>query len=257
MRFAKWRRSPPPTNSSTIDDNRLGNPTYDADYLRVWNKNTDFMREQKFVEAYQAGMKSDHRLDRHAPDTVDIHIEWRIHVCCWAAWHAKQLAGDFVECGTNTGIMSLAICHYIDFNSTGKRFFLFDTYRGIPEEQIGPEEGHAREQNLAYRDCFETTKRNFSPFPRAILVRGKVPETLQSRMIEKICYLMLDMNIAAPERAALSYLWDKIVPGGIVLFDDYGWLGYDAQKTAHDDFAAKQRVKILNLPTGQGMLIKP
>ena len=54
------------------------------------------------------------------------------------------LAGDFVECGTNTGIMSLAICKYIDFNNTGKRFFLFDTYCGIPEEQILPEERHAR-----------------------------------------------------------------------------------------------------------------
>lgn len=236
---------------------RWGDPTYDADCLRVWNKNTDFMADPLFVAAYRAGMRSDHRLDRHSPETVDIHIEWRIHVCCWAASHAKQLAGDFVECGTNTGIMSLAICHYIDFNSTGKRFFLFDTYSGIPEDQIGPQEGHAREQNLAYRDCFETARRNFSPFPSAILVRGKVPQTLPSQHIDKVCYLMLDMNIAAPECAALNYFWEKMVIGGIVLFDDYGWLGYDAQKNAHDAFAASRGVKILNLPTGQGMLVKP
>ena len=68
---------------------------------------------------------------------------------------------------------------------------------------------------------------------------------------------MLDMNIVVPKRAALAYFWDKLVPGGIVLFDDYGWLGYIAQKKAHDEFAASMGVKILNLPTGQGMLIKP
>lgn len=236
---------------------RLGNPTYDADCLRVWNKNVDFVKDERFVGAYQAGMRSDHRLDRHAPDTVDIHIEWRIHICCWAAWHAKQLAGDFVECGTNTGIMSLAICHYIDFNATGKSFYLFDTYQGIPEDQISPAEDHALDMNRAYRDCFATAVQNFSPFPRAILVRGKVPDTLSSQSIEKVCYLMLDMNIAFPERAALDHFWDKIVPGGIVLFDDYGWLGYEAQKNAHDAFAAARELKILNLPTGQGMLIKP
>jgi SAM-dependent methyltransferase len=236
---------------------RWGDPTYDADCLRVWNKNADFMADPRFAAAYRAGMGSDHRLDRHAPDTIDIHIEWRIHVCCWAAWHANRLEGDFVECGTNTGIMSLAICHYIDFNSTGKRFFLFDTYRGIPEDQIGSQEGHAREQNLAYRDCFETAQRNFRPFPNAILVRGKVPQTLPTQPIDKVCYLMLDMNIVHPEREALGYFWEKLVPGGIVLFDDYGWLGYDAQKNAHDAFAAAHGVKILNLPTGQGMLIKP
>jgi O-methyltransferase len=236
---------------------RWGDPTYDSDCLRVWNKHTDFMADPRFVAAYQAGMRSDHRLDRHAPETVDIHIEWRIHVCCWAAWHAKQLVGDFVECGTNTGIMSLAVCHYIDFNSTGKRFFLFDTYRGIPEDQIGSQEAHALEQNLAYRDCFATAQRNFDPFPNAILVRGKVPHTLPTQPIDEVCYLMLDMNIVHPEREALAYFWEKLVPGAIVLFDDYGWLGYEAQKNAHDAFAAAHGVKIMNLPTGQGMLIKP
>lgn len=236
---------------------RWGNPTYDADHLRVWNKNVDFLTDSEFVAAYQAGMQSDHRLDYLNPSRTDIHIEWRIHVCCWAAWHARHLAGDFVECGTNTGIMSLAVCKYIDFNSTGKRFFLFDTFCGIPGDQILPEEDHAHEQNQAYRDCFETAQRNFSPYPKATLVRGKVPETLAAAPIDRVCYLMLDMNIVVPEREALRYFWDKLVPGGVVLFDDYGWIGYDAQKAAHDEFATSRGVKILNLPTGQGMLIKP
>jgi len=236
---------------------RWGEPTYDADHLRVWNKNVDFLADPRFCAAYRAGIESDHRLSRDDPDLVDIHIEWRIHVCCWAASHASRLQGDFVECGTNTGIMSLAICHYIDFNKTGKNFYLFDTYAGIPPEQIGPDEAHAIEQNRVYRDCYETAKRNFSPFQRAVLVRGKVPDTLGSQPIEQVCYLMLDMNIVTPEREALSHFWDRLVPGGIVLFDDYGWLGYETQKQAHDEFAARHGVKILNLPTGQGMLLKP
>ncbi len=35
---------------------------------------------------------------------------------------------------------SLAICNYIDFNRTGKSFYLFDTYSGIPVEQMLPTE---------------------------------------------------------------------------------------------------------------------
>lgn len=237
--------------------NRWGNPTYDADCLRVWNKSADFLRDPKFMESYMAGMNSDHQLGRQTGYPVDINIEWRIVVCCWAAWHAKHLAGDFVECGTNTGIMSLSICNYIDFNKTGKKIYLFDTYKGIPVEQASPEETHAKDQNGAYRECFDIAKKNFSIYPNAILVRGKVPETLPSVSIDKVCYLMLDMNITYPERAALEYFWDKLVPGAVVLFDDYGWLGYDAQKRAHDAFAESKGVKILNLPTGQGMLIKP
>ena len=105
---------------------KWGTPSYDADYLRVWNKNTDFLHDKKFIHAYQAGMKSGHKIGRTSGSDEDIHIEWRILVCCWAAQHAVRLQGDFVECGTNTGIMSLAICNYIDINKTGKNFYLFE-----------------------------------------------------------------------------------------------------------------------------------
>lgn len=232
-----------------------GNPTYDADHMRLWNKNVSFMRDPLFLRAYQRGINSNHGLGE--PGTVDIHIEYRIAVCCWAAWHCKHLDGDFVECGTNTGIMSLAICDYINFNETGKDFYLFDTYQGIPPEQIMENEGHAHQQNARYRDCYDIARQNFAPYPRAKLVRGRVPDTLAQHQIGKVCYLMLDMNITIPERAALEFFWDKIVPGGIVLFDDYGWAGYEAQKDAHDEFARSKGLQIFNLPTSQGMLIKP
>jgi len=232
-------------------------PVYDGDFLRVWNKSVSFLKDERFMRAYMAGMHTDHRQGRHAGFPTDLHIEWRLHVCGWAAWHAKQLSGDFVECGVNAGIMSVAICNYLDFNTVGKRFFLFDTFAGIPEEQILPEEIHARDQNTVYRDVYETAKRNFAPWPNAILVRGKIPDVLRAQPIEKVCYLMLDLNILAPEKAALEFFWDKMVSGGVVLFDDYGWTGYDAQRKAHDAFAESKGAKILDLPTGQGMLIKP
>lgn len=246
-------------NQKLADFDKWGEPSYNSDYLRVWFKNTDFLDDQKFMQAYLAGVYSGHKLGGETASSQDIHIEWRIHVCCWAAWHAQQLEGDFVECGTNTGIMSLAICNYLNFNNVDKDFYLFDTFCGIPDEQVLPEErvNGLHLQNTSYEECFERAKQNFSPFLRVRLIRGKVPDTLHVPQIDKVCYLMLDMNISVPEKAALEFFWDKLVSGGIVLFDDYGWLGYIEQKKAHDAFAASKGVKIVNLPTGQGMLIKP
>jgi hypothetical protein len=31
----------------------------------------------------------------------------------------------------NCGLKSLAVCEYIDFNATGKNFYLFDTFCGV------------------------------------------------------------------------------------------------------------------------------
>jgi hypothetical protein len=65
------------------------------------------------------------------------------------------------------------------------------------------------------------------------------------------------MNCAPPAIAAITYLWDSLVPGAIILLDDYAYVGYRQQKLAMDEFSAGKQVKILSLPTGQGLMVKP
>ncbi len=237
---------------------KAGPPQYDADHLAVWGKNLGFMSDPRFLSAYRRGINSGHKIGEAYGLGDDLSIEWRVHTCCWAGIHAKRLPGDFVECGVNTGIYSLAVCEYTDFNKTGKRFWLFDTFNGIPEQQMSERERKLRggENPRMYPDCFELARRNFAAFPAATLVRGIVPDTLRTVPIERVCYLSLDMNIAAPERAAIEYFWPKLVPGAIVILDDYAWSGYEEQKTAMDGFAAVAGVQVLTLPTGQGILLK-
>lgn len=233
-------------------------PNYNDDALAVWSKDVSFLKEPEFANAYRIGASSGYKHQREKG--VDaLHIEWRVHVACWAAWHAKRLPGSFVECGVNTGIYSLAVCNYIDFNSTGKEFFLFDTFRGIPKEQMASREREDRvkENEDFYEECYEVTRRNFEPFPKAKLVRGKVPDTLDHVTIDKVCYLSIDMNIAEPEVAALEFFWDKLVTGAPILLDDYGWLKYSLQKERMDEFARRRGIKILTAPTGQGLILKP
>ena len=56
--------------------------------------------------------------------------------------------------------------------------------------------------------------------------------------------------------AALEHLFDRVTKGGIIIFDDYGWSGYVKQKIAEDAFMAARDHYIMELPTGQGLLIK-
>jgi len=43
----------------------------------------------------------------------------------------------------------------------------------------------------------------------------------------------------------------------VVLLDDYAYYGYFSQKLAMDQFAQEKGIKILSLPTGQGLVLKP
>lgn len=265
-RFRRSDSAPPPepTDSGAFAPPSsgavyMGDDYYDDGTMKVLGRNLNFLTEQRFIDAKQAASAAGLPFKWPGTDIV-IDMPWRVHMALWAARHAAHLPGDLVECGVHTGSLSLAICKYIDFNSTGKAFYLFDTFTGIPDDQMADEEKPYRtEENRMYyaQDAYETALRNFEPYPEVRLVRGRVPDTLATVEISAVSYLSLDMNIAAPEVAALEFFWPKLSVGAIVLLDDYGWTHYRPQKVALDKFAAKQDVEIATLPTGQGLLIKP
>jgi hypothetical protein len=108
-----------------------------------------------------------------------------------------------------------------------------------------------------YEPCYENVVETFRPFRGVRIVRGIVPDTLSQVTATAICYLSLDMNNTAPEIAAAEHFWDRLVPGGIIVLDDYGWRKQINQKIAFDRFADARKINVLSLPTGQGLLIKP
>ena len=96
----------------------LGEITYDTDSLCTSN-NVDFIKEEKFKSAYKKA------LDTKPWDGFS--LQWRVYIVCWFANHVKDIEGDFVECGVNTGAYSIAIIDYIDFNSEIEIGTLYDT----------------------------------------------------------------------------------------------------------------------------------
>ena len=228
---------------------------YSGDGLTAESRILDALYSPKFRAAYRAGIETPHQIGGGG----DLHIEWRVYTCLWAAQHGLSLAGDFVECGVNTGIISLAICQYLDFARSGRRFFLFDTFQGIPEHQAAAgERGDVRSKNARiYRECYDQVKATFAPYPNVHLVRGTVPDTLPAAGIDRVAYLSIDMNLVFPEIEALEFFWDRLVAGAIVVLDDYGFAGHRPQYEAVNAFAAARQVPVYTSPTGQGLIIRP
>jgi len=58
-----------------------------------------------------------------------------INVNQWAAYHAKKLKGDFVECGVGKGSLAMSNITYIDFKTLkDRKYYLFDTCCGLGKE---------------------------------------------------------------------------------------------------------------------------
>lgn len=227
--------------------------TYSHDLLYTYH-NADFLKDPLFIESYKLGKETD---KNHLLDNYD--IEWRIHVLCWAATHAAKLDGDFVECGVHTGICSRAIINFTDFNRLNKKFYLLDTFEGLNEKYSTKEEME-RNNKMGYTkrgDIYEEVENTFKNF-NVEIIKGVVPDTLSQVDSSKISYLSIDMNCVEPEIETLEFFWDKMVSGGIIILDDYGYANStNDQKKAHDKFAKSKGVMILSLPTCQGIIIKP
>jgi O-methyltransferase len=229
--------------------------TYAYDLLYTYH-NCDFMKDPRFMKSYELGKAT----DINGTVLANYEIYWRIHVLCWAAAHAKKLEGDFVDCGVNTGIFSRAVINYVDFNSLNKKYYLLDTFGGL-DERFSTEEEFNQKLNLKYKQneasLYQQVQNTFRGF-NVKIIKGAVPETLPLVDAQKIAFLSIDMNCIQPEVEALNYFWDKLVPGAIIILDDYGYGNLtNEQKLAHDTFAKSKGVEVLSLPTCQGLIIKP
>lgn len=231
------------------------NCDFKADGLGVKGKSLSFLYEDKFERAWNFAEKAGEiGWAKGVPD-----IRWRAHVAIWAAKRGMSLEGDFVECGVHTGLLSLSVCKYHDFERANKNFWLFDTWAGIPLAGLsGNELAQAKKHNeeIYKEDIFNSVKYSFSPYNNVCLIRGLLPDTLHKSNIEKVAYLSIDLNNALAEQMCIQALWDKIVFGAVIVIDDYGFLGHEGQKEMWDAFAAEKNQMIMMVPTGRGLIIK-
>jgi len=212
---------------------------YSGDNVITWSRNNSALEDLPFRQAWQANLQND----------ADHTILWRRYVLACAAYHCVQLEGAFVECGVYRGTGIKTVMDYLGGTAFPKPFFGYDTF------DYNPVEGHAFDgQEPGF---YEKILERFEGYPQVKLVKGLVPESFTQACPSAVAYLHIDLNSAEAEIAALEMLFDRVVPGGIVILDDYEWAGrYRIQKVAEDRWFDDRRYRVMPLPTGQGLVFK-
>ncbi len=227
---------------------RANRPTFFGDNMCAMARNMAFSRDKRFMTAFQ----------EQAHDANDGNKIWRLHTYCWAASSALSVPGDFVECGVFRGLYSAVMLKYLDFKNVKKRMYLFDTFCGLSEEYSTADERAivGDTYNLQGDDWFEVVRNRFSSYSNVDVIKGLVPDVLADSSLGEIALLHLDMNSGAAEVGALEVVFDRIVDGGLILMDDYGRHENFELHHALDAWMAKRDHLVLELPTGQGLVIK-
>lgn len=229
---------------------------YAADGVGVRGKTLAFLDEPDFARGWAAAERLNAEGWEKAGGVPD--VRWRAHVCVWAASNCLRLKGDFVECGVHTGLFALSIINALGFREQDRQFWLFDTFEGIPLDTVGEADRDLAAQlnTRIYSDVYALAMRNFADVPNARLVKGLLPATLDASPIGDVAFLSIDLNNAEAERSCIVRLWDRLVPGAMVVIDDYAFAGHEPQYAMWNEFAAAHDRRILTLPTGQGLLVR-
>ena len=183
---------------------------------------------------------------------VEKSTVWRTYILLYFAEAAARVPGDFVELGCHTGHTASEVLRKIDLEALDKHYYLYDLFSW----NDGDEHTHMP----AHQDprMYEKVVKRFKDFDFVTVIKGSVPGSFAQGFPETIAFAHIDMNHPDPESAALKSVLPRLSPGGAIVFDDYGWFGYRAQKLALDPIAEEMaQLKILELPTGQGILLKP
>jgi hypothetical protein len=229
-----------------------------GDRLLTLDKTRGFLDDARFREAF-ASIRGSHQYDQYnGPDS----IAWRLNTLCWAARCGLRAGGDFMECGVFKGDMAWVVLQSLGPGNVPS-YYLYDSFEGFSNNYSEPGDyplnpGFLDFANKHYREkgIYEHVRDRFAPYANVKVIKGFLPEALDIECPERIGFLHVDLNSPRAEVAVLERLFDRVVPGGVVVFDDYGWKLFEKQKIAEDEFMRARGYEVLELPTGQGLVVK-
>lgn len=97
-----------------------------------------------------------------------------------------------------------------------RKVYGFDTFEGLPKEQWNKAEHHSP------GDFNDTSLSEVQKFvPSAILTKGLFPDTDPG--LKNVALMHIDTDFYLSVKACIEWVLPRLVKGGIVVFDDYGW----------------------------------
>lgn len=185
------------------------------------------------------------------------------------------LPGAWVECGVWKGGNAMLMMRELIRQGQERDIHLYDTFCGMPEPQeadedfCGTKAAVRLKNDHALRDTsdvwahasLDSVSANLQstgyPSKRITLVEGRVEDTLPDRAPAQISLLRLDTDWYSSTLHELRCLYPRLVQGGILLIDDYGyWKG--ARKAVDEYFSSLPRAPLLMRIDNTGRLaVKP
>jgi O-methyltransferase len=176
-----------------------------------------------------------------------IFIENLALIGSWVDLKALNSAA-VVECGTWKGGMAAALIHLC---GRRRRYCFFDSFQGLPPAKvIDGEKALAWQANPSGPEYFDNCTSSVDTFYDTVgrtgidlkmvqVVEGFFEQSLPDFDAPSIAVLRLDGDWYESTIICLRKFWDHVVPGGIILIDDY-YIFDGCSRAVHDFLSERE-----------------
>ena len=141
----------------------------------------------------------------------------------------RDVDGDIVECGVYRAGGTLLMADALRAAGSAKRILAFDSFEGMPD---ATEHDAMSDGKVVYEaGVLSTTSlelvtekiRRFGHANRVSFYKGYFEQTLPAAILpgQRISMALIDCDQYSGTKFSLEHLYDKVSPGGMLLFDDY------------------------------------
>ena len=172
-----------------------------------------------------------------------------------------NLSGDTAECGVFDGGSSFLMC-LARANEPGWSglHHLFDSFEGLSEPSATDVPSHEhtyrwKKHDLAVSEA--VVLRNLEEFQFVRSHPGWIPTRFEEVAQRRFSFVHVDVDLYEPTRDSLEFFYERLVPGGVLLCDDYGSSACPGATKAFDEYiSSRPERSVIHLPTGQGFIVK-
>ena len=184
---------------------------------------------------------------------------------------ASILDGNIAEIGCWKGLSSYMLNKTASQNNeryTGKDFWIIDSFEGLSEseesdqvlEDFVPVEIAPGGGNVpgSFSASLDHVKQTLNDFPDINYLKGWVPNVLDHIPKDlRWKFVHIDVDLYAPIKGTFEFFSQKMTPGGIIVFDDYGSLYWPGARKAVAEVSEDIGGSLVLLSTGQALWQAP
>ena len=209
---------------------------YVGDDYKLW------LREDEFVEKFK-------QLSPHNYFSMERKFTLKEF-----AKHTLNMEGAVAECGSYVGVSAWFMAREIG----GSDFFLFDSFEGLSEPKTQDQSPSDVPQWMAgdLASTEELLKRNLAEFENVHILKGWIPDRFAEVGDRQFKLVHIDVDLYQPTLDSLEFFYHRMIPGGVIIMDDYGFENCPGAHQAAITFMKNRSENIIQLTTGQGVIIR-